>query len=341
MHMEIVMKNFNRFCLLFAALFALPAFANQDPVKNRWVLAHEPVTAFKEAAEAFQKVVARESGGKMAVEIVTAREFNNGKAVSEHELFKRLTSGEFEMSQTYTTYLGSHSQKFWALDLPFLFRSHQHAAKVLDGKIGQELLASLGPANMQGLSFTYSGGYRIISTRDKEIHKLEDFKGLRIRVPAYSVVATKVMEKLGAVPAPLSPETGAEATSEGKIDGLESTLPRYWDLDNREVNRVVNETDHSLFLTSIVVNKKFFNSLTAEQQKILRTAALETARMERAKSVATGDEIRKKIAGDGVHTLVKMSPKEQARFRKAVLPVYAEFNQLFGKDLVHRIQQTY
>ena len=66
------------------------------------------------------------------------------------------------MSQTYSTVLGKLYNRLWALDLPFLFRSHQHAAAVLDGPIGSELLAGLVPSGLRGLSFTPIGGYRII-----------------------------------------------------------------------------------------------------------------------------------------------------------------------------------
>ena len=86
------------------------------------------------------------------------------------------------MSQMYTTTLGEFNKDLFVLDMPFLFRSHEHAAQVLEGQIGQSLMAGLAKSsNIQGLAFTYSGGYRMIAAT-KALKTVDDFKDVRIRI---------------------------------------------------------------------------------------------------------------------------------------------------------------
>merc|ERR1719261_315533 len=128
----------------------------------------------------------RTAPGQLDFEIMTLGEYSEryhaGKKVTKHDLLDLMEQGEIEMSQMYTSTLGrKHNRDMWALDMPFLFRDHEHARMVLEGDVGKKLMSDLAAkTNVQGLAFTYSGGYRMIPA-NVVIEKIEDFQGLPLR----------------------------------------------------------------------------------------------------------------------------------------------------------------
>jgi len=148
--------------------------------KIRWVIAHEPLSLFVRAAKDFQDFVNRaQTAEKIEVEIMTLREYsdkyNNGVLVTKHDLLDLMEQGKIEMSQMYTTWLAEHyEQDMLALEMPFIFADHDHATRVLEGEVGEELLNKITEkSNVRGMAFTYSGGFRNVVS-NKKVSKLGD-----------------------------------------------------------------------------------------------------------------------------------------------------------------------
>jgi tripartite ATP-independent transporter DctP family solute receptor len=315
------------------------AVSKTEPRKIRWVLAHEPVTLFNRAASHFAEEVKKRSNGQLEVEVLTvpqyAAKYNKGRILRHDQVVKYIQIGNIEMSQTYTTDLGRLNPDLYVLDLPFLFRNHAHATKVLEGEVGNALLAGLAPANVRGLAFTYSGGYRVIPSK-KEITSIDQFKGMKIRTSG-SPVAKDTFAALGATPIPLDLEDVPQASKEGRIEGAESTYPRFYSMKQNEVSSVLNDTQHSLFLTSIVVNEKFWNSLSPDLQKAVRESAVSAARLERQESIEDAELTKEKCRKEGIK-VTTLSEKEQERFKAATKDIYKKYHSKFSKDYISAIQ---
>ncbi|MBI3552415.1 MAG: TRAP transporter substrate-binding protein [Elusimicrobia bacterium] len=324
--------------LLLSALVAIIApRAEAAKYRIRWVLAHEPAGVFEQAAKEFSRLISAETKGEIEVRIISAKEFGHDRVVAPDEVAREVASGAIEMTQTYTTTLSRRSENLLVLELPYLFRSHGHAAKVLDGAIGRELLASLEPLNMKGLAFTYSGGYRILPTTAREIRSPQDLKGLRVRTENTPVEAA-IFRTLGAEPVPAGFDDTVALAKAGKIDAGETTLPRFADGHQEEGLPVINETRHTLFLTAVLINQKFYDSLPKGDQDAISRAALRMARTERKRSIDEGEAVKRNAIAKG-EKFISLTPKERARFAAALQPVYAEFAPRFG-NMVKRIQET-
>jgi TRAP-type C4-dicarboxylate transport system substrate-binding protein len=311
------------------------------PRKIRWVLAHEPIELFVRAARKFSDEVNARAAGQLDIEVLTLSEYaarcNGGKKVTKHDLLDLMESGAIEMSQMYTTWLGErYSKDMNVLDLPFLFRDHDHAARVLDGEIGRCLLdeLSVNNSNVKGLAFTYSGGFRMIPART-EINAMSDFAGLKVRSNR-SPVAVDTFKAIGAEPVVMELEDITEAVEQGLIVGGESTYPRFYALNQNEVCEVINDTAHSLFLTSIIVSSKFWDSLGGDLQTVIAEAALNAARFERKESVDDIALVQQRCVDDGIR-VVTLSEDELGKFKEAVRPVYAKYEPIFG-GLVEKIR---
>lgn len=307
--------------------------------KIRWVLAHEPVAVFERAAKSFKSELEKTSHGEIEVEILTIKDFaqkyKGGVEFSPYEVFNKLKDGDFEMSQTYTTVLGKQNPKMWVLDLPFLFRDHEHATKVLEGPIGQRLMAGMLDQNVRGLTFTYSGGFRVIPTVDRELRTPEDFKGLMVNVSG-SPVASSIFETLGAHPIQLTKSESEVSLQKGTVDALETTYVRYTP-EQRKAAPILNETHHSLFLTGVIISEAFYQKLPVGYQDAIRKAALQAGRDERAESISDGNQIRATLEKDGVK-LVAMTATETERLKVALSPVVEKYRDFFGADLIASIQ---
>jgi TRAP-type C4-dicarboxylate transport system substrate-binding protein len=312
----------------------------QKPQKIRWVLAHEPIELFIRAAKVFATEVEARAPGQLDIEVMTMSEYsekyNNGVLVTKHELVDLLDSGRIEMSQTYTITLGKINKDFFALDLPFLFRDHDHAGRVFEGQIGRELLNSLQDhKKIKGLAFTYSGGFRIIPGNEP-VAQIEDLRGMKVRT-SHSPVAIDTFKAVGADVVPMELEELTEGLAQADVTIGESTYPRVYALGQNRVSKVVNHTEHSLFLTSILVGTDFWNTLTPELQAIVNDAALVAARHERELSIEDVGSVQERCKADGIE-VIRMSSDEQARFAKATEVVYEKYQDYFTAGLVDQIK---
>ena len=307
----------------------------------RWVLAHEPIELFLRAAKRFKKTMEEMAPGVLDYEIMTLSEYSdkyqNGKKVTKHDLIDLMEAGEIEMSQMYTSTLGrKHHRDLWALDMPFLFRDHDHAQKVLEGEIGQSLLAGLNEkTNVHGLAFTYSGGFRMIPA-NVVIDKIEDFKGQPLRCNM-SPIATETFIAVGADPHQIELEEINEGVEDGRIVGGESTYPRFYGLKQNEVMRTINDAEHSLFLTTILVAKDFWNTLEDDLKTEIEDASFDAARAERVWSVEDIGIVKSRCHDDdiAVHT---MAVEERVKFQKATEYLYEKFEDMFSVGLINKIK---
>jgi TRAP-type C4-dicarboxylate transport system substrate-binding protein len=307
----------------------------------KWVIAHEPIGLFLKVAERFAKEVNEKTNGKFDIEVLSLSDYtakyNDGKKITKYDLMEMINTGKIEMSHIYTTWLADYNKDLHALDLPFLFRDHAHADAVLEGDVGAELLAGVSKnSNIHAMSFTYSGGYRVVPANFKA-DTVEAWQGQTVRT-SRSPVAVETFKLLGAEPKEhIALEEMNEYADKGVISAGESTYVRIFPLDQYKSFKVVNDTAHSLFLTSIIVNKDFMAQFDEETQEIMATAAFNAARAERRESVADIPNILAECEEKGVE-VVRMSETEQKKFKEVTSAVYEKFADYFTPGLVQKIQ---
>lgn len=311
----------------------------------RWVLYHEPVDLFLRTAKAFSEEIARTTNGRLAVEILTTEEFaekyNNDAGL---EPLVWMQSGDAEMTQVQVSHLGVwHAPEFFALELPFLFDSHEHATRVLEGNIGETMLADLDSKTpVHGLAFTYSGGYRCLAL-DREINTAEDLQGLTV-ITGANPVMIDTAEAFGciAVPVNITNTFSGVKDPDNNHNGnnaIETTLPRYEKEAKSAVHTYVSNTRHSMYLTSILIAKDFWASLSTEDQTAIKAAAMHSSTLERqwtvedSTKIATSAEEQAKL---GI-SYSEFADSERAKLKESVQPMYNKYRQIFGVDFVDGI----
>ena len=319
--------------------------------KITWLIAHEPVTLFLRTAQAFREKIAELTNNEFEVEIYTASEYEQKfkqTALKDSTTYRidpmtMLDEGMIEMSQLHITELARwHSPEFWALEMPFIFRDHDHASRVLEGPIGNKMLDGLvdkSPA--RGLAFTYSGGFRCMAS-DVKIKSLEDFKGIKFAA-SRNPITIDMIEAIGAIPEIFLLRDYA---NKEKVEGLTSavldtTIPRYLaQFQGVNKNHLTN-TKHSLFLTSIIVGNKFWDSLDVETQNKFNEACKYASRLERKWSVEEAEAFAAKQDHSDIGiTYSEFSAEDTEKFKSLIQPLYSKYRDFFYPGLIDGIIQS-
>jgi len=314
-----------------------------NTTKIRWVIAHEPLNLFLRAAEDFERRVnEQQSEHKIEVEIMTLSEYsqryNDGVVVTKHDLLDLMESGKIEMSQMYTTWLAEkYEQDFLVFDLPFLFKDHDHATRVLEGNIGETLLAKLtDKSNVRGLSFTYSGGFRQMIS-NKRVSTLEELAGTPVRSNR-NPVAQATISALGMKPVVAEVEDLRQVVVDGQAQGGETNYPRVYPLRQNEVTKTVIDTGHSLFLTSMIIGDRFWDSLSPAVQDVIKQAAVLAGREERAETIRDGARAEQRLVEEEGANIVKWTQEQRDAAKIALSGVYDQFSDTFTPGLVDSVR---
>ena len=306
-------------------------------VKIKWVIAHEPEELFIRSANWFVEELDRRQPGKFDVEIMTktsfATKYNDGKVEDMDGLLSLAEDGLVDMCHTTTDSLGHrYSSDFFAFELPFLFKSHAHSAAVFDGPVGQAIKDTVAQnSNMVSLAFTYSGGYRMLASKEK-CHTLEDLAKQTHRVNS-GPVAKRTFAAIGAKTTTIPLGFAAEAVAKGDIDSSDCTYPRFYGMDFDKVCNVINDTRHSLFATNIMISKEIWNKLTSEEQADFREATQICAYKERQESLDDIELTTDRCKTDG-YEIAMLSDEERNKWKEATKSVYEELDYLFTPGLV-------
>jgi C4-dicarboxylate-binding protein DctP len=313
--------------------------------KIRWVIAHEPLSLFVRAARDFEKEInAQQSAEKIEIEVMTLSEYSNkyneGILVTKHDLLDLMEAGKIEMSQMYTTWLAEHYEyDFLAFEMPYIFRDHDHASRVLEGEVGETLLTKLtNKSNVRGLAYTYSGGFKCLGV-NKFVSTLSDLTGEKLRSNRNPVGRAVIRTISGVEPFICETEEAREHIALGNCNGNDTVYSRIYPLNQNDVISSVVDSKHSLFLTTMIIGDRFWESLSDEVRAVIKTAAIQAGRNERQTTIEDGQQARARLLSEG-KTVYEPTAEETAEMKTKMKAVYDEFESTFADNLIERIQRT-
>ena len=302
--------------------------------KIKWLLFHEPVELFIRTAKDFQLHLDELTNNKYEIEILTVADYQEKHLDGMIcDPFTELKEGRVQVSQIYADTF-EHATDFYALSMPYLFESHEHAARVFEGDVGKKLFAHLyEKTGVRGLAYTYSGGYRCTASTTP-IRNVEDFSGKSFLRSTNPILASMIdLLKAKKVSNIISEKVQA--------DIIQTTYPRYH-ADASSSQRYVADTRHSMYLTTILLNDHFMSSLSTEDKAHFYEAALRASRKERVQSVADGEKIKnsKETQNDlGIEEVIMWSDDEVAKLKTLFSPLYKKYENFFSFDVLNQIKK--
>ncbi|OZI82467.1 MULTISPECIES: TRAP transporter substrate-binding protein [Bordetella] len=290
---------------------------NEDSVQGR---------AARHLAEELEKL----SGGKMKM-----KTFGSASLGSDEQMQSALVGGVQEMMVGSTAPLATMVKEFGVFDLPFLFNTDQEADAVLDGPLGERLLKKLEAKGLVGLVY-WENGFRNLTNSKHPVVKAEDLEGIKLRV-MQNQVALGVFNALGAnaVPMPFSELFTALETR--TVDGQENPVTTIQSSKFYEVQPYLTMTRHVYTPWVLLASKKWWDTLSPDEQKLIRQAAVASRDFERKDSRADSQKAMDTLKSHGMKINV-VSDEEIARMRQKVQPVVDKYTQELGPELVKELQ---
>ena len=263
------------------------------------------------------------------VKVIKTEDFSEMKT-KWNSYFNQLRSGDFEITQTQVGIVGGFlDRNYHAIDLPFLFKDHDHVSEVLDGQIGDEMGENLTKTGVRGLAFTYSGGYRVIGAK-KGITALSDLSELKLLT--HTTHSNKLFDNVGAKTIKKDRATIEDVAdlSESDSTAIETTYLRF-------AGKNVLNTQHSMFTTTILTGDKFWNTLSAEQKAAFKKIAKIVAKEERKWSLQDAAAYEANAKANGV-TITNINKSDLAKLQESAKKVYSNLKNIgMNQSLVDRI----
>src|SRR5471030_3214858 len=277
------------------------------------------------------RVIAEKSGGRHQIRVFHSRQLGE-----EKETIEQTRAGAIDLNRTNVALVGTFLPAMNVLAMPFLFRSIEHLQKVLDGPIGTEILGSFEPFGFVGLAF-YDSGARSIYNSVRAVRTIADMKGLRLRVQQ-SELMSDMIKALGADPIELPYGQVRTGLATKLIDGAENNWPSFVTTDHYKYAGYYTLTEHTMSPEVLVMSLKAWQSLSAEDQKVFRDAALESSQFMRAKWKDLEQRSRKQAEAAGA-TIV--SNFDRKPFEAAMAGIYAKAQRNpAAAELIERIRKV-
>ncbi len=213
------------------------------------------------------KVASELSKGKIDIQL-----FPDSKLGTGPQMIEMVKKGELDLFQGGAGMFSSMEGRLNVFDIPFLFTNVEQAYKVLDSKFGREMLDSLKPHGLMGMSF-WENGIRSVTNNVRPITKPEDLVGLRMRVMPANEVHVTLWKLFGTEPTPLPFGEIYEALKSGKLDGQEHPIAPIYGGKFYEVQKYLSLTRHMYGPLIQIMNLEKFNALPKQTQKILLKAS--------------------------------------------------------------------
>lgn len=307
----------------FVVALSGPAYAQDRTLRVAYV--QKPDHPHGLGIQRFAELVQQKSGGK-----ITVKTFGSAALGGDVQVQSAVQGGTVDMTIVIPSLLTGMVKDFVLLDLPFLFNDYAEADAVLDGPVGRKMLARLPDSGLIGLAY-WDHGFRIVTNSRRPITKIEDFAGLKIRVPQ-SNISIETFNTLGSNALPMPIPELYTALETKAVDGQENPYAAVEALKFNEVQQFASATRHAYNPLVVIFSKKTWDGMSPDERKIIQDAANEAGAYERKVSREANEKSAVSMAAKGMK-INTIAPQEIARMRDKAKPVTDKFTKEGGEAL--------
>ena len=282
------------------------------------------------ATENLGKKLSEATQGRLSIQMYPSMQLGG-----EKETIEQTQIGAIQMSRISVGTMGPIVDDINVINMPFLFKNIAHANKMMDGEIGQELLDKISAspnANLVALCWMDSGARSLYNSKHP-VKSIEDIKGLKFRVIG-NPIFVDMMNALGGNGVAMGYDQVFSALQTGVIDGAENNMPSYVFSNHYTAAKYVTLTEHLMIPEMLVFSKRIWNTLSADDQNLIRKFAREAQLEERGFWREYEQKALEKAKAAGSQ-LVEIADKTP--FQNAVKPVWDKYGPKY-QDMIKRIQ---
>jgi tripartite ATP-independent transporter DctP family solute receptor len=314
--------------LALAAVLAAAATGAQAQTVLKIGYATSPTSHYGVGSTVFCEEMEKGTQGRYK-----CQQFPSSALGGEREQIEAVQLGTQDLVNTSTGPLGNFVPEVRIVDIPFLFRDYDHARKVMDGPIGQDLQKKMAAKGLINLAWT-ENGFRHMTNSKRPLNSAEDAAGLKMRTME-NKVHMDGYKTFGILPTPMPFPELFTALQQGTVDGQENPIPVILASKFSQVQKHLSLTGHVYSPAALILSPAVWNKLSAADKVVFTEAAKKGAAAQRKK--VNDDEASgiAQLRAEGMQVIEKVNGES---FRKAVAPAYANFAKEFGADKIAAIQ---
>jgi C4-dicarboxylate-binding protein DctP len=289
-----------------------------------------PSTPKGQTAQRFKELAEARFPGRITVEV-----YPSAQLMDDSDSLEALAFGEIQMIATTLSVFDRLTSRFQVFDLPFLFRDLAAVERFQESPVGRDLLTSLEDRGMHGLAFWHNGMKQL--SGPVPLRRPSDAAGLTFRIMESDVLQAEILA-FGGSPQKMAFSEVYQALQTGTVDAQENTFSNIWSSKFYEVQPYVTESNHGYIGYFVAVNKDFWESLPADLREGLEEVLAEVTEWGNARAAEINAADRARIVASGVSEVITLTDDELAAWREAVAPVWEQFADVIGRDLIEAAQ---
>src|SRR6266851_143487 len=282
------------------------------------------------AVESLGRKLQQATAGRLSVQMYGSMQLGG-----EKEAIEQAQVGAIQFARVSVGALGPVIDDLNVFNLPFLFRNTAHMQKVIDGRIGDELLekvTSNQKAGLVGICWMDAGARSIYDTK-KPIKEIADLKGMKVRVMG-NPMFVDMMNALGGNGVAMGYDQVFSALQTGVVDGAENNPPSFVFDNHYQVAKYYSLTEHLIVPEMLVFSRVGWDKPSPEDQGLIKKFSREAQFDERQLWNKVEAEAITRMKAAGIE-IIPIADKEP--FQDAVKPVWDKYGAKYA-DLIKQIQ---
>lgn len=280
----------------------------------------------------FKKEIEAKYPDKFEVQV-----YPNAQLGDDVKATQDLTMGNLEMEIPSASPLIGMDPALSVFDLPFIVPDAKAADAIYDGAVGKQIAAGLDSHGAHLLAY-FENGFRQITNSRHEIKTPSDLKGLKIRTME-NQIHLAAFKAMGASPTPMAFSEVFSAMQQKTIDGQENPISTIYLSKYYEVQKYCTITNHLYGPHLFLISESLWNKLTPDEQTFFTQAAQSAAKVDRDANRKMCDDDVALLQQNGMK-VTTLTDSERQAFIDACKPVYDQFRDQIGADLIKQFQDV-
>ncbi|MBA4493569.1 TRAP transporter substrate-binding protein [Paenactinomyces guangxiensis] len=276
----------------------------------------------------FADLVYERSKGRIKIDVFPSGQLGDEKAVIE-----QVQLGAIELARVSTGPVAEFNDKFGVFSLPYIFESKEHLWKFLQGPEGQKMLEDLKNARLRGLAY-YDAGARSFYSK-KPLTDVSSLRGQKVRVQQ-NKINIDFMAAFGASATPMAAGEIFSALQTGVIDAAENNFPTYLSHRHYETAKYMILDEHQRIPEVLVISDLTWNKLSAENQKLIKQAALDSVEYQKEEFAKKEKEAEQQLLSADVK-ITKVT--DMQKWKDAVKEVHNKYGSQY-RELLQKIEEA-
>lgn len=312
--------------------FGLSTFAQAAPIIIKYSHVVAENTPKGKAARKFKEVAEQKLPGKVEVQV-----FPNSQLFGDGKELEALLLGDVQIIAPSLAKFGKYTTKLQIFDLPFLFNDMAALDRFQASPEGQSLLDSMESKGIKGLGYLHNGLKQL--SANVPLRKPEDAKGLKFRIQSSDVLEAQ-FKAVGGNPQKISFSEVYQALQTGVVDGTENPWSNIYSKKFHEVQKYIMESNHGALDYMVITNAKWWDGLPADVRKGLSEAMAESIAYGNKVADEETADFRQKVINENKAQVIALTKDEVKAWRQAMKPVWKQFEDDIGADLIKAAEKS-